>query len=209
MIDGFVFYSSFYEALRELPNEIRLEAYDAICLYGLEGEEPDCKDVVGAIFRLVKPQIDANNRRREAGRKGGQAPRKQNEANPKQNEATAKQTEAKEKDKVKEKEKDKEKDIEREKRQRFSPPSVDDVREYCNERGDLVDPQTFVDFYTAKGWKVGNNPMKDWRAAVRTWEKRENRNEKVTIKKNPFTRFDQRRYEEDDLETRLLAGVAR
>lgn len=208
MIDGYVFYSSFYEALRELPNEMRLEAYDAICLYGLEGIEPECKGVVGAIFRLVKPQIDANNRRREAGRKGGQANRKQIEANAKQNEAKPKQTEAKEKEKVKEKDKvkDKEKDIEREKRSRFSPPSVDEVRSYCNERNNTVDPQTFVDFYTAKGWKVGNNPMKDWRAAVRTWEKREN---KVPLRKNPFTRFDQRQYEEDDLEARLLAGVAR
>ena len=55
---------------------------------------------------------------------------------------------------------------------KFTPPSVDDVRSYCLERGNDVDPETFVDFYTSKGWKVGKNSMKDWKAAVRTWEKR-------------------------------------
>lgn len=56
---------------------------------------------------------------------------------------------------------------------RFSPPSVEDVAAYCTERGNLVDAQQFVDFYASKGWKVGNQPMKDWKAAVRTWEKRD------------------------------------
>lgn len=55
---------------------------------------------------------------------------------------------------------------------RFTPPTVDEVRAYCRERGNNVDAEKFVDFYTAKGWKVGKNPMKDWKAAVRTWERR-------------------------------------
>lgn len=55
----------------------------------------------------------------------------------------------------------------------FVPPDVDEVREYCRERGNSVDPETFVDFYQQKGWMVGKNRMKDWRAAVRTWEKRD------------------------------------
>lgn len=54
---------------------------------------------------------------------------------------------------------------------RFTPPTVDDVRAYCEERGNHVDAQRFVDFYTANGWKVGKNSMKDWKAAVRTWER--------------------------------------
>lgn len=56
---------------------------------------------------------------------------------------------------------------------RFAPPSLDEVTAYCRERGNGVDPEQFVDFYAAKGWRVGNQPMKDWRAAVRTWERRE------------------------------------
>lgn len=57
--------------------------------------------------------------------------------------------------------------------QRFTPPSVDEVRAYCQERRNGVDPQAFVDFYTSKGWMVGKNKMKDWRAAVRNWERKE------------------------------------
>ena len=61
----------------------------------------------------------------------------------------------------------------KEKRTRFSPPSVEEVAAYCKERGNKINAQTFVDFYSAKGWKVGQNPMKDWRACVRTWEQRD------------------------------------
>ena len=53
----------------------------------------------------------------------------------------------------------------------FVKPSLEDIRAYCKERGNSVDPETFYDFYQSKGWKVGNQPMKDWKAAVRTWEK--------------------------------------
>ena len=61
-------------------------------------------------------------------------------------------------------------------RHRFSPPSVEDVREYCKEKGYNVDPERFVDYYTSNGWKVGRNPMKDWKAAARTWAKKEKPN---------------------------------
>lgn len=69
--------------------------------------------------------------------------------------------------------KEKESDIEKEsmKRKRFSAPTVEEVAAYCRERGNAVDPQHFVDYYTSNGWKVGKNPMKDWKAAVRTWER--------------------------------------
>ena len=53
----------------------------------------------------------------------------------------------------------------------FTPPSVEEVAAYCRERKNGVDPQRFVDFYTAKGWMVGKTKMKDWRASVRTWER--------------------------------------
>lgn len=56
-------------------------------------------------------------------------------------------------------------------RKRFTPPTVEDVESYCRERGNAVDAQRFVDFYASKGWKVGNAGMKDWHAAVRTWER--------------------------------------
>ena len=55
----------------------------------------------------------------------------------------------------------------------FTPPSIDEVSAYCTERNNGIDPQHFVDFYEAKGWIVGKNKMKDWKAAVRTWEGRQ------------------------------------
>lgn len=57
---------------------------------------------------------------------------------------------------------------------RFTPPSVDEVAAYCRERGNAVDAQRFVDFYASKGWKVGSSGMRDWRAAVRNWERQDN-----------------------------------
>lgn len=68
--------------------------------------------------------------------------------------------------------KEEEKEIEKEsdKKKRFAAPTVEEVRAYCQERGNAVDAQRFVDYYGANGWKVGKNPMKDWKAAVRTWE---------------------------------------
>lgn len=70
--NSFVFYESFFEAIRLLPKEESLEAYDAICRYALYGEEPDeLLPGTEIVFTLVKPQIDANNQRRSNGEKGG------------------------------------------------------------------------------------------------------------------------------------------
>ena len=54
---------------------------------------------------------------------------------------------------------------------RFIPPTIEQIRDYCIDRNNLVDPERFYNFYQAKGWMVGKNKMKDWKAAVRTWEK--------------------------------------
>ena len=73
-------------------------------------------------------------------------------------------------------------------RKRFVPPTVDQVREYCEERGNSVNPQRFVDYYSSNGWMVGKNKMKDWKAAVRTWEQKEKSYGKPAAPKNsnPF-----------------------
>lgn len=67
-------------------------------------------------------------------------------------------------------------EIEKEdKRKRFTPPSVDEVREYCNEINATISPDAFVDYYAAQGWAYGKSgkQMKDWKAAVRNWQRRE------------------------------------
>ena len=61
---------------------------------------------------------------------------------------------------------------ERAKPTRFVPPSLSEVKAYCQSRNNGINPQNFIDFYESKGWMVGNNKMKDWKAAVRTWENR-------------------------------------
>lgn len=60
------------------------------------------------------------------------------------------------------------------KRTVFKPPTVEDVSKYCLDRGNSIDPEAFIDFYTARGWLIGKNKMKDWKAAIRTWERRSN-----------------------------------
>lgn len=55
----------------------------------------------------------------------------------------------------------------------FTPPTVEEVAAYCKERGNNVDAEQFIAFYTSKGWMVGKSKMKDWKACVRTWERRD------------------------------------
>ena len=54
----------------------------------------------------------------------------------------------------------------------FVKPTIEEVAAYCRERGNTIDPEAFIDHYESSGWIVGRSPMKDWKAAVRTWEKR-------------------------------------
>jgi len=69
--DSFVFYRSFYEAVKELPKEERLEVMDAMIEYAINGKKPELKGVSSAIFTLMKPQIDSNNKRFKNGKNGG------------------------------------------------------------------------------------------------------------------------------------------
>lgn len=61
----------------------------------------------------------------------------------------------------------------------FRPPTVEDVKAYCIERNNGIDAESFVSFYESKGWMIGKNKMKDWKAAVRTWERSRKQNQTV------------------------------
>lgn len=78
----------------------------------------------------------------------------------------------------------------------FKKPTVDEVKAYCQERGNNVDPNAFVDFYSAKGWRVGNQPMKDWKACIRTWERRDQK--EPPKKKVGFSNYESQRQYSDD-----------
>lgn len=75
---------------------------------------------------------------------------------------------------------------EKEKTKLFIPPDIEEVKEYCKERKNEIDPQKFLDFYQSKGWMVGKNKMKDWKACVRTWE---NNGNKIKEKKHPAINY--------------------
>lgn len=57
--------------------------------------------------------------------------------------------------------------------QKFTPPTLEEIKDYCIERNNNVDAERFINFYQAKGWMVGKNKMKDWKASVRTWEQKQ------------------------------------
>lgn len=87
---------------------------------------------------------------------------------------------------------DKENDNKNQKRKnkKFEKPQLEEIELYCKERKNGIDPQTFFDFYESKGWMIGNNTMKDWQAAVRSWEA------KLKKEKHQFTNHSKdKRYE--------------
>ena len=88
---------------------------------------------------------------------------------------------------------DTEKDIKADKpqnRTRFVVPTIEEIQAYCSERNNSVDAQRFYDYYTANGWKVGKNAMKDWKAAVRTWERNGYSNATNQSEVNPYAGMD-------------------
>ena len=178
MNESFVFYRSFYKAAKKLDDEQYGKIMRILAEYALNGVEPD-EDEMDAMallaFTLMKPQIDANSRRRENGAKGGKP--KNTDANRNQT-VTENEPNVNDNDNVNDNENDKDNANALSKKKsakRFVPPTIDEVRAYCSERGNFVDPESFISFYESNGWKVGRNTMVDWKAAVRTWEHRDSR----------------------------------
>lgn len=209
-------FRSFLEATEELPAEQFKEAWLAVLHYGMDGEEDDMSPTAKLFLSMAKPVIDNSIALREGGAKGGKASPKPTpsptEAYPKPTpslpEAYPKPCQQEEgirnkEEGIRSKEEGiRSKDIKE--RRRFTPPSLQEVREYCLERKNKVDPEQFIDFYSSKGWKVGSQPMKDWKAAVRTWEKRDSTRQSEQKARNKFNRFEQRDYDFDSLEAELL-----
>ena len=175
MRDTFIFYRSFKESMGNLSDKDKLTMYEAIADYSLDMKEPDLEGFPKALFSLIRPILDANIQRWRNGHKGG-AP---------MGNANAKKTTEKQPNKDKDVNKDKEYNIKNKdvnigdkspvggKPTRFAPPSLDEINEYIHERRYNVDAGAFMDFYQSKGWMVGKNKMKDWRAAVRTWNRKQ------------------------------------
>lgn len=191
-------------ALRALSDEERGRLIIALLDHAQGREVPELSPAARVAFLLLASGIDRHAKRYAAnvanGRKGG-APRgnqnasKTTENNPNQSKTSEEQPtrtkDVKTKDeKTKDKDNPKAEDSITSATRKFSTPSVDDVRSYCQERKNGIDAQRFFDFYASKGWRVGNQPMKDWRAAVRTWEapdrKRQDTSPRAANTTNPF-----------------------
>ena len=207
MADSFVFYASFAEAASELDNEQYGVLMRAINEYALFDKAPELTGVPKMLFTLIKPQLDANKKRRENGKYGSLGGRPQKEPSGKQEESNiiieekpngllgSVQNENpmgfKNDDlglsknnpnvNVNVNVNDNVNDIGAKapepsgspptKSTRFVKPTVAEVQTYCDERKNNINAQHFCDYYEVRGWKVGGKtPMKDWRAAVRTWE---------------------------------------
>ena len=80
------------------------------------------------------------------------------------------------------------------------PPTVDMVRAYCLERGNSVDAEKFCDFYASKNWYIGKNKMKDWQAAVRTWERQDGKSDAVTKTMRDLSEMPMTQQEYDEME---------
>ena len=177
-LESFNAYHSYLDTMEALNDAECGRLFRALLEYSATGAAPELRGNERFVFPGMRSQIDRDiekykakcARNRENGDKGG--------GHSPPNAPERPQTPPKDKDK--DKEKDKDKDIS------FPPngvkdsahahhPTVEEVAAYCRERGNRVDAERFVDFYASKGWKVGNQPMKDWKACVRTWERREDK----------------------------------
>ena len=212
MRGSMVFYQSFAKAIKLMPKDKQLDALWAIIDYGLDGEEPDPETDVYTmmVFEMAKPQIDSNVKRKVNGSSGGR-PKTYGYEDEKpvvieseNHRLSDEKPNVNVNENVNVKENDKKKDTNVSKEKRFAPPTPENVREYCREMGYThVDADRFVDFYSAKGWMVGKNHMKDWKAATRNWERsqRQESTAKGTEKKSQtrFSNFEQRNYNYDEL----------
>lgn len=191
MADSFVFYKSFMDALEYVPEEDFCDCVKSLLRYAFYGDSEPESQAAKMFMALVMPQIDANARRRENGKKGGDfgklGGRPKKEKNPTGVSENTPNVNGNDNEDTKEN------SPSESKRKVFVPPTVDEVEEYCNKRRNGIDPEAFVAFYESKGWKVGNQRMKDWKAAVITWEKKKKKDEKPpdSVKVTPMpNRFD-------------------
>lgn len=174
-----------------VPDEVAGRALKAALRYFDTGEVVELDSLAGAVFAALKPHIDeafadfqaTSEKNRKNIRKRWQnrcipSDTTGNHSLPNDTKNTEEEADA-DADAEEEADKEGEKAAKPPTRYCFFPPTLDDVMAYCTECGYFIDPHRFVDYYTSNGWMVGKNPMRDWKAAVRTWAKNEKTNGKA------------------------------
>ncbi len=175
--ESFVLYTSIREVLEELTDEQKGKLFQAIIDYEC-GEQLDIPDmVVKMAFIPIRQMLDRNNekwteekkKRSEAGKKGMEKRwGNKNAITPITNDNNVISVNNK--------------DNKNKSTTKFTPPTVEEVRAYCEERGNNVNAEAFIDFYESKGWYIGKNKVKNWKACVRTWEQRSTETRQTTPK---------------------------
>ena len=173
-------YHSYLKSVEPLNDAERGRLFTACLTYSMTGAEPDLRGNERFVWPTIREQIDRDTK------KYSDFCKKQQENIRKRWDTTVYDGTSGIPDDTKHtKEKEKEKEnilsspnvedsiARTPARKRFTPPTLAEVTAYCRERQNAVDPQRFIDYYTANGWKVGKNSMKDWKAAVRTWESKQ------------------------------------
>ena len=168
----FCAYHSYLKSVEPLNDAERGRLFMACLQYSMTGEAPDLRGNERFVFPMMKEQIDRDTEKYEAFRR-------------KQSENIKKRWDTKDttvyhgifgntkstKEKEKEKENIKERTTNVVPKKSFSKPTPEEVDAYCRERRNGIDGEAFVDHYESNGWMIGKTPMKDWKAAVRTWER--------------------------------------
>ena len=165
-------YLSFEDDTECLSDAERGRLLLAMVRYAKDGSEPNLSGNERFLWPVVRGQIDRDidvyESKVSAGRAGGLA--KAENSKSQQSLADVSTIKNKDKDKEEDKDKDNDKGVSGA-GARFAPPTLEEVTEFCRVRGNKVDPVKFYAFYESKGWMVGKNKMKSWRAAVITWER--------------------------------------
>lgn len=185
-------YARYLQTLAPFTDAERGRIMTAMLTYSVTGEIPAFEGNERYIWPTIQAQIDRDAsayqekcaKNRANGAKGGRPPKNQMDIE-KTERFSEKPKKANTNTKTNTNRNTKSNDIEADKppaRHKFLPPTVEEVQAYCHEKGYAVDPGRFVDYYTSNGWRVGKNPMKDWKAAVRTWNRKENPNGKTESK---------------------------
>lgn len=208
--EGFVFYRSFYDALKGMEAEMCKACFVALCEYGLNGNDKASDPVAMAILAMARPTIEKNNQMYENGKKGGRAKTKPNQMETKSNQTETKSNQSETKPNqtiTKSKPTETETETEtvtetetetdsvcrgKEPQRTFVKPTLENVSGYCRERGNDVDAERFMDYYESNGWMVGKNKMKDWKAAVRNWERGDSKSGKRTGGMSAFDELERR-----------------
>ena len=162
----FQYYETFETVIEKIKDiEEREWLRKVIIQYGLHGTAPESfnSEALEIAWTICKDLIDQQIHRREVNAANRTGKKAEPETN-KENLAAEPQPEEKSAQEIQQ---------EKPKRKNFIKPTVEEIAAYCAERKNEVDAQTFFDFYESKGWKVGAVKMRDWRASVRTWEKRD------------------------------------